>query len=228
MLRKILALFLTLGLLIGLNLQFGNEVQASAKTVIKRSIPATVFVVGCNPGTMRPMSTGSGVIIDPRGYLVSNFHVIGSVPTGQLKYDMYVFLISPGNLYGPPRNRAFRVRLIATNHKVDLILGKIVGYKSGNRLIPVRSSVRFPYLKIANSDKVEPMDEIYALGFPGLARTSRSLFTGITVTDGKVIGLDQVAKWIRTNAEISPGNSGGPSINAEGEVIGINTRVRSE
>ena len=141
-------------------------------------------------------------------------------------YNIRAYFVSPGNLFGPPRVRAYRVRILRTNHKFDLVLGKIDAYKRGSRFVKLGKNVRFPYLRIANSSTVEPTDPLWALGFPGIsAKVAKSIFNGITIVDGKVVSLKKKQKWILTNAEINPGNSGGPSINSKGRVIGINTAV---
>lgn len=199
-----------------------------AKKIIKDAIPATVFIVACRPGTMRPVKTGSGVIVHEKGYLLTNFHNAGSTKNGKILYDLYAYLVSPSNLFGAPNPRAYRIKVLKTNFKYDLLLGRITGYISGRRFRRLGRNARFPAVSIADSSKVEPTDQIYALGYPALARTTRRIFSGITVLDGKIIGLDTPSGWIKSNAEISPGNSGGPAINNKGELVGINSAVKFE
>lgn len=222
-------LYRLLSLLLAVLLVFpGTPLFSKAKKVVKDAIPATVFIVACRPGTMQPVKTGSGVLIHSKGYLLTNFHNAGSTESGEVMYDLYAYLVSSSNLFGAPNPRAYRVKILSTNYRYDLLLGKITGYISGNRFRRLGSGARFPFLPIADSSSVEPTDQIYALGFPALARTTRRMFSGITVLDGKIIGLDAPSGWIKSNAEISPGNSGGPSINASGELVGINSAVKFE
>ncbi|MCK5267369.1 MAG: serine protease [Spirochaetes bacterium] len=232
MLKKITVVFIILSMLLTMNISISENTYGGAKKIVKDAIAATVLIVSRHKsygGRMgRIKGTGSGVIVHPNGYLITNFHNCGSTKTGQVKYDLYAYFVSKSNLFGPPNTRAYKLKILKTNYKFDLILCKIIGYQSGRRFRKIGRNVTFPYIGIANSNKVEPTDAIYAIGFPAVARTRKTIFTGITVLDGKIVGLDKITKWIKTNAEISPGNSGGPSINKKGRLIGINTAVRFE
>lgn len=232
MLKKITVVFIILSMLLTMNISISENTYGSAKKIVKNAIAATVLIASRRKNFDGRMSritkTGSGVIVHPNGYLITNFHNCGSTKTGQIKYDLYAYFVSKSNLYGPPNTRAYKLKILKTNYKFDLILCKIIGYQSGRRFRKIGRNVTFPYISIANSDKVEPTDAIFAIGFPAVARTRKTIFTGITVLDGKIVGLDKISKWIKTNAEISPGNSGGPSIDKYGRLIGINTAVKSE
>lgn len=200
--------------------------QTAQKATIKKVIPGTVLVISYHQGTMTRKGFGTGFIIHPKGYLVTNFHNIGSTATGQRTNDIYAYFVAPDNLFGPPRARAYRIRILRTNYRFDLVLGQIDAYQQGNQFVPVSPGTTFPYLQLADSSKVEPTDAIFALGFPGLAaKINKDVFTGITIVDGKVVNINTVQKWILTNAEINPGNSGGPAIDEQGRVIGINSAV---
>lgn len=206
---------------------------SSVKRMIRKAIPAVVLIVragGRSFGLGRRVvrGTGSGVVIHPDGYILTNFHNLGSTYTGRILYRLFAYFVSPGRLYDAPGKRAYRLKVVRTNYRLDLALLKIDAVQTGSGFRPLKGGKQFPYLPIADSSEVEPTDAHYALGFPTVARTSRNILSGITITDGKVVGLDTRRHWIKSNAAISPGNSGGPSISLKGEVIGINTAVRVE
>ncbi|MEO0094021.1 MAG: DegQ family serine endoprotease [candidate division WOR-3 bacterium] len=148
---------------------------------------------------------GSGVIVDPRGYILTNNHVIGS-------YDKIVVKLSD--------NREFtssKVKLIGRDKKTDLAVLKI------------EADEPLPYAEMGNSDEIKIGDWAIAIGNPfGLEGTvtvgviSAKGRSGIPLPEGP-----SYQDFIQTDASINPGNSGGPLVNIKGEVIGINTAIRS-
>jgi len=229
--RSLISLFSAFLMLLPTGLMTAPPSSTSHKKLIRRSIPAVVMIVRTrrnygSRGMGRRTGTGSGVVVHPAGYILTNFHNMGSTRTGQVLYQLYAYFVNPSRPYDAPKKRAYRLKIINTNYKFDLALMKIEAVQRGRRFVKIRKGRRFPYLRPADSSKVEPTDTHYALGFPAVARINRRIFSGITVLNGKVVGLDRRTKWIKSNAEISPGNSGGPSIDLQGRVIGINSVVK--
>jgi serine protease Do len=151
---------------------------------------------------------GSGVVISPDGYALTNFHVVQ--PAGSyMKCSM-----SDGKLYDAV--------IVGIDPVGDVALIKLLGRDD------------FPHATLADSDTVQPGDWCFAVGNPFLLATDFQP----TVTLGIVSGvhryqypsgtLIEYADCIQTDASINPGNSGGPLFNANGEVIGINGRISFE
>jgi len=144
-------------------------------------------------------SLGSGVIVDKKGYILTNYHVID----GATKIKVNVFG------YDEPYN----AEIVATEPEKDLALLKIDSDKT------------FSYAILGDSDLVEVVDFVLAIGSPfGLEHT---VTRGI-ISDNKrdlLIDNSKYKNLIQTDAAINRGNSGGPLINAKGEVIGINTAI---
>jgi len=149
--------------------------------------------------------TGSGFIIDPQGYLLTNHHVIDGAD--KIKVRLQV----------EDKEKDYEAELIGSDKKTDIALLKIK--RDANDTAP------FPYIRLGNSDSLEVGEWVIAIGNPfGLSHT---VTTGIISAKGRDIGAGPYDEFIQTDASINPGNSGGPLLNMKGEVIGINTAIIS-
>ena len=141
-------------------------------------------------------SLGSGFIIDKKGYVVTNNHVIEGADQIKVKLD---------------DDNEFDAEVVGRDPNTDLALLKI------------KSEKDLPVLKLGNSDKLKIGHWVVAIGSPfGLERT---VTAGIVSAKGRVIGSGPYDDFIQTDASINPGNSGGPLLNMDGEVVGINTAI---
>jgi Do/DeqQ family serine protease len=157
------------------------------------------------PIQRRTSTLGSGVIVDARGYILTNNHVID-------KYDKIVVKLSDNTEF-----TSNKVKLIGRDSKTDLAVLKIESDKS------------LPFAEMGNSDEIRIGDWAIAIGNPfGLQGTvtvgviSAKGRSGIPLPEGP-----SYQDFIQTDASINPGNSGGPLVDIKGEVIGINTAIRS-
>jgi serine protease Do len=141
-------------------------------------------------------SLGSGFIIDPEGYIVTNNHVIEGA-------DEIVVKLKNG--------KEFDAEIVGRDPNTDLALLK------------VKSPENFQALRLGDSDTLQVGQWVVAIGSPfGLEQT---VTAGIVSAKGRVIGSGPYDDFIQTDASINPGNSGGPLTNMEGEVVGINTAI---
>lgn len=150
-----------------------------------------------------PSSLGSGVIISPDGYIISNNHVVA----GANKLEVVL-----------SNKKSYVATLIGTDPSTDVALLKI-------------EEKGLPYLNFANSDIVEVGQWVLAVGNPlGLNST---VTAGIVSAKGRSIDLlsqqsrTPIESFIQTDAAINPGNSGGALVNANGDLIGINSAISS-
>jgi serine protease Do len=159
---------------------------------------------GADAGTIRQRSLGSGVIVDAKGYIVTNRHVVEKADRIRVKLQ--------GEPEGTPGHDA---KLIGMDQETDLAVIKI----DIERPLPVA--------KLGNSDGMEVGDWVLAIGSPfGLQET---VTAGIVSAKGRnIVPQRQFQSFIQTDAAINPGNSGGPLVNMAGEVIGINTAILTE
>lgn len=151
----------------------------------------------------RPSGLGSGVIISPDGYIISNNHVVA----GANKLEVVL-----------SNKKSYIATLVGTDPSTDIALLKI----EENGL---------PYLNFANSDLVEVGQWVLAVGNPlGLNST---VTAGIVSAKGRSIDLlsrnsrTPIESFIQTDAAINPGNSGGALVNTNGDLIGINSAISS-
>jgi serine protease Do len=146
----------------------------------------------------RREGAGSGFIFDPRGYILTNRHVIKGAD------EILVTLKG---------KEKYRARVIGVEPKTDIAVIKIDGR-------------RFPHVKFGDSNSLEVGDWVLAIGNPfGLMKT---VTAGIVSAKGRHdMGMLDHEEFIQTDAAINPGNSGGPLVNIEGEVVGMNTAILS-
>jgi serine protease Do len=140
-------------------------------------------------------SLGSGVIIDKKGHILTNYHVIKDA-------DKIKVTLLDG--------RKFDAKVIGSDSKTDLALIKI-------------EATDLPFVELGDSDKVRVGQWAIAIGNPfGLNHT---LTVGVISAKGRSINITEYEDFLQTDASINPGNSGGPLVNIRGEVIGINTAI---
>ena len=145
-----------------------------------------------------PNGLGSGFIISPDGYLITNYHVV----TGETRIKITVFARGEK---GYEQTHYKKVKIIALNPYVDLALLKIQADKKS-----------FKYTYLGSMKEVAVGKQVFAIGNPlGLTRT---VSQGIVSTKNRNF---QGRLYIQTTTDVNPGNSGGPLFNLKGEVIGV-------
>ena len=158
---------------------------------------------GGDGGAVKERSLGSGVLVDPKGYIVTNRHVVEKADRVRVRLQDD----APGVLHD--------AKVIGTDQETDLAVIKI----------DVDHAV--PAAKLGNSDGMQVGDWVLAIGSPfGLNAT---VTAGIVSYKGRnIVPNRQFQSFIQTDAAINPGNSGGPLVNMNGEVIGINTAILTD
>jgi serine protease Do len=159
---------------------------------------------GPGGGDIKERSLGSGVLVDPKGYIVTNRHVIEKADRIRVR------------LQDDPPGVQHDAKVVGSDQETDLAVIKIEPDKSG-----------YPTAKIGNSDSMQVGDWVLAIGSPfGLQAT---VTAGIVSAKGRnIVPGRQFQSFVQTDAAINPGNSGGPLVNMAGEVIGINTAILTE
>ncbi len=150
------------------------------------------------PKERREQSLGSGVIMTPDGYILTNNHVIDGAT------DIRVTLMD---------KREFKARLIGGDAKTDIALLKV-------------DASNLPVITVGDSSKVQVGDFALALGNPfGVGQTVTMGIVSATGRGG--LGIEDYEDFIQTDAPINPGNSGGALVNDRGQLIGVNTAIIS-
>jgi serine protease Do len=153
------------------------------------------------PEQQKVRSLGSGVLVDPKGYIITNNHVVEDAT--KIKVSL-----AGGDEY--------TAKVIGTDPIADIAVIKISGNKD------------FPFVRIGDSKKMKVGDWVIAIGSPfGLDQT---VTAGIISATGRTFKQEEVYgasfnDYLQTDASINPGNSGGPLVNMNAEVVGINSFI---
>jgi serine protease Do len=195
----------------------GQDLQSQVKTTANKVLPAVVSIAATvmvrdqafsdetlpfglfkEPPARRQYGQGSGVIVSPDGYIVTNNHVVADA------VDVEVILAD---------RRQYKGKVVATDPRTDVAVVKIQG-------------TNLPTAAWGDSSNLAVGDFVLAIGNPlGLSRT---VTFGIVSAVGRAdVGVADFEDFIQTDAPINPGNSGGALVNIHGELIGINTAIAS-
>ncbi len=157
------------------------------------------------PAPREVPGSASGVIYDPEGYILTNNHVVEGASSIKIE-------LADGTEYSGDD-----VEVVGTDPETDLAVLKI------------NAKTSFPYVKLYNSDKVKVGDWAIAIGNP--YRLEHTVTVGVISAKGRknvgIYGGPSYQNFLQTDAAINPGNSGGPLCNVDGDVIGINTAIRT-
>ena len=195
------------------------ELSGEIRSLSRKVAPAVVQVVVSGYGPLdqstghpvslfgRQNSIGSGVIVDPLGYVVTNAHVISGAVSIKVAFGS-----------------ASQNGVADIDAELETVEAKIVGVDTESDLAVLKiERTGLPALKFANSDRLRQGDLVLALGAPIGLPNSMSL--GVVSAPARSLGEDNPMVYVQTDASINPGNSGGPLINMKGEVVGINTAI---
>ena len=184
----------------------GGESTGDFVVASRITTPAVVYIESTMGSGDKPFfadktySTGSGVIISPDGYIITNNHVID-------KADNIKVLLND--------NREYIAKLIGTDPNTDLALAKIED--SG-----------LPYIQFGNSDSANVGEWVLAVGNP--FKLQSTVTAGIISAKARNINIlnaqqYRIESFIQTDAAVNPGNSGGALVNTRGQLIGINSAI---
>lgn len=144
-----------------------------------------------------PVGQGSGFVVDPEGYIITNYHVVQGASKIEVSFE--------------EGRRLYEATLVGQDKATDLALLKI------ETDAPLRA------VSFGQSDDLRVGDWVVAIGNPfGLEYT---VTTGIVSAKSRRLGQGLYDNYLQTDASINPGNSGGPLFNLDGEVIGVNTAI---
>ncbi|HEY4818211.1 MAG TPA: trypsin-like peptidase domain-containing protein [Candidatus Acidoferrum sp.] len=201
-----------------------HKLNESIDTLIKKVSPSVVqiLVTGYGPvettehGTTaltlgRQRAIGSGFVIDPSGYILTNAHVVA----GAQRVQVIVPEAMTGE--GPPLQAILSTR-------TNIVPAHVVGVAKDIDLAVLKAdNVKLPALSLAPYRNVRQGEMVLAFGSPQGLRNTVTL--GVVSSVARQTDPDSPMVYIQTDAPINPGNSGGPLVNVDGEVIGINTFI---
>ena len=158
----------------------------------------------------RQRALGSGVIVDPDGYIVTNNHVVSGALRIRVTLAPATVELVTGRTVLSRKERVYEAKLIGTNRYADLAVLKI-------------EERNLPFIPLQENYDVRLGQTVIAIGSPeGLAHT---VTKGIISALGRQPEADRPMVYVQTDAPINPGNSGGPLIDRNGNLVGINTFI---
>ncbi|NTU62909.1 MAG: trypsin-like serine protease [Chloroflexi bacterium] len=189
--------------------RLAGDSNSAVVAAVKRVGPAVVTVVNTMPrqrvfgffgdNVQQPKGSGSGVIISPQGYIITNNHVVDG-------YETLEVIFADGS--------TTPAEMIGTDSFTDLAVIKV------DRSVPAVA-------ELGDSDQLQIGEAVIAIGSP-LGDFKNTVTFGVVSAVGRSLGVDEGAtyeKMIQTDAAINQGNSGGPLVNLSGQIIGINTAI---
>src|SRR5713101_3428408 len=202
-----------------------RKLNESVNALIKKVSPSVVQIVVTGYGPLeegehgsanavigRQRAIGSGFVIDPSGYIVTNAHVVKGAQRVQV-------VLPSANADGSvdsalsTRTTIVPARIIGASSEIDLAVIKVEGEK-------------LPALALGTYRKLGQGEIVFAFGSPGGLRNTVTM--GVVSAVARQTEPDSPLVYIQTDAPINPGNSGGPLVNVDGEVVGVNTFILSQ
>ena len=158
-------------------------------------------------------SSGSGVVVDPDGYIVTNAHVVENATRIEIELPFAATGGEPGRSIISRRGRTVGAQIVAIDHETDLAVVKV-------------EAKALPAVTFGDSDALRPGQLVLAFGSPlGL---DASVTLGIVSAVARQLTPEDPMIYIQTDAPINPGNSGGALVDTEGRLVGINTLIYSQ
>jgi serine protease Do len=161
----------------------------------------------------RERGTGSGVILDASGYVVTNAHVVDGARRVQVAFGSPRGAAAPGRSVVKAPGRVVPARLIGVDQETDLAVLKV-------------EEAGLPVLELGDSEALRQGELVMAFGSPLGFEGSVSL--GVVSSTARQLQPEGRMIYVQTDASINPGNSGGPLVDANGRVVGINTLMVSQ
>ncbi len=200
-----------------------HQLNDSIETLVRRISPSVVQIVvtgyrsteESNRGQAdviigRERAIGSGVIVDPEGYIVTNAHVLNGAQ------QIEVIVPSAGTAGAPPdgdaRGQSYQARVVGVTREIDLAVLKIDAHG-------------LPALSIRASIVPRQGEMVFAFGSPEGLRNTVTM--GVVSSVARQPDPDSPLVYVQTDTPINPGNSGGPLVDADGGLVGINTFIFS-
>ena len=202
-----------------------GDLSRSLQALAARVSPSVVqiFVTGYAPpdeddraATGEPQlerSSGSGVIVDADGYIVTNAHVVENATRIEVELPVEPGGAPPGRSILKRRGRTVGAQIVAIDHETDLAVVKV-------------DAQGLPTLTFGDSDGLRPGQLVLAFGSPLGLESSVSM--GVVSAVARQLTPEDPMIYIQTDATINPGNSGGALVDADGRLVGINTLIYSQ
>jgi len=202
-----------------------HKLNESVDNLIKKVSPSVVQILVTGYGPLeeadrgstsviigRQRAIGSGFVIDPSGYIVTNAHVVNGAQLVRVVLPL-AGMDSAVSAALSTRTNIVPARVVGVARDIDLALLKVDG-------------VKLQALPVASFRSLRQGEVVFAFGSPEGLRNTVTM--GVVSAVARQTDLDSPMVYVQTDAPINPGNSGGPLVNVDGEVIGVNTFILSQ
>lgn len=220
---RIISIGIVLFLLVGtLGLTPSQALDRKTRREVLKTVVRIYATVEDSRGNLSPLWWGSGTIIDPSGLILTNCHVAYPTAMGYPSdYEYDVLLVALTVSSDEPARPTYLAEVAAYDPALDLAIVRLTHELDGS---PVDvEALDLPYTEIGDSDTLEVGDQLNIFGYPGIGGET------ITFTSGNVSGFTRESgikgrAWIKTDATIAGGNSGGTAVDEDGLLVGVPTQ----
>lgn len=194
------------------------------REIIKGVMPAVVQIIALKQGLMgqmAPVWTGSGTVIDPRGLILTNCHVANPSAMGMSAPAASMLGVAVTQRSDEAPALTYIAKIAAQSPELDLAVLYITSTTDGKAV----KNLNLPFVPLGDSDTLELGDVVSIFGYPGIGGET------VTFTSGSVSGFTSESgvqgkrAWIKTDACIAGGNSGGTAVDDDGKLIGVPTQA---
>lgn len=194
------------------------------RAVVSRVMPAVVQIVALQKsflGNYSPAWTGSGTVVDPRGIVLTNCHVANPRALGLSAPEASHLAIAVTQRSDEAPALTYLAKIVAQSPELDLAVLKIVSGLDGKAV----SSLNLPSIPVGDSDGLELGDTLHIFGYPGIGGETVTFTQGAVSGFSKEKGVTARRAWVKTDATIAGGNSGGTAVNDVGQLVGVPTQA---
>ena len=200
-----------------LNSSIEALVQRISPTVVQIQVTGYSSAQESNEGQTslvvgKQRSVGSGVIVDPEGYIVTNAHVINGAEKIEVIVPVPLIAAKPADPDLEVREKSYEARIVGVSREIDLAVLKIEAHG-------------LPALPVHGSGVSKQGEMVFAFGSPEGLRNTVTM--GVVSSVARQPDPDSPLVYVQTDTPINPGNSGGPLVDADGNLVGINTFILS-
>lgn len=201
-----------------------HEFNGAVRKLVQQVTPSVVQVMASGYGPVEngdrntslvlgmQQKIGSGVVVDPDGYVVTNAHVVRGADHVRVSIPTIVTNES-GEEPVIVRSRFLEARVLGADDDIDLAVLKI-------------DAPGLPAIPLSDYNKLKQGDVVFAFGSPEGLQDSVTM--GVVSSVARQLDADSPAVFVQSDAATNPGNSGGPLVNVDGELVGINTFILSQ
>ncbi len=195
-----------------------RALDAQLDALARKVAPSVVQVLATgytsSPGALlaRGQATGSGVIVDAEGWIVTNAHVVENARSVRVDLLLAQAPAAGGSIL-QPRSRRLAARVAGIDRETDIAVLKV-------------DEAALPALELGDSEALRQGQLVMAFGSPLGLENSASL--GVVSAVARQLQADDPMIYVQTDASINPGNSGGPLVDADGRMVGLNTMILSQ